>query len=49
VAFSRLDAAGQQRLMDDLTALWTQHNEGTDQNTRIQAEFLEVYATRNVS
>jgi ubiquinone/menaquinone biosynthesis C-methylase UbiE len=53
VAFSRLDAAGQQRLMDDLTALWTEHNlernRGTDQNTRIQAEFLEVYATRDIS
>jgi ubiquinone/menaquinone biosynthesis C-methylase UbiE len=49
VAFSRLDAAGQQRMTDDLTALWTQHNEGTEQNTRIHAEFLEVYATRNIS
>jgi ubiquinone/menaquinone biosynthesis C-methylase UbiE len=49
VAFSRLDTAGQQRLADELAALWTENNQGTDKNTRLQAEYLEVYATRDVS
>jgi SAM-dependent methyltransferase len=44
VAFSRLDAAGQERMRKDLVALWTEHNLGTPEQVKIRSEYLEVRA-----
>ena len=44
VAFSRLDAAGQARMREDLVALWTEHNLGTPEQVKIRSEYLEVRA-----
>ena len=44
VAFSRLDAAGQERMRKDLVALWTEHNLGTPEHVKIRSEYLEVRA-----
>ena len=44
VAFSRLDAAGQARMREDLVALWTEHNLGTPEHVKIRSEYLEVRA-----
>lgn len=46
-AFAALDEAGQAALRYDLEQLWTQHNQATDGTTHIEAEYLEVVATRN--
>jgi SAM-dependent methyltransferase len=46
VAFSRLDAAGQKALADDLTRLWADNNRGTADRTVINAEYLEVVVHR---
>jgi SAM-dependent methyltransferase len=46
VAFSRLDAAGQDEYRDDLEKLWSQHNQATGGTTLIQNEYLEVIGTR---
>ncbi len=46
VAFSRLDAEGQKRMRDELIALWTEHNIGDENHTKIQTEYLEVHARR---
>jgi len=46
VAFSRLDAEGQKRMRDELIALWTEHNTGDANHTRVHAEYLEVHARR---
>lgn len=45
-AFAALDEAGQAALRRDLEQLWTTHNRATDGTTRINAEYLEVHATR---
>ncbi|MCU1285249.1 MAG: Methyltransferase type 11 [Acidobacteriales bacterium] len=47
MTYARLDPEAQQRLTDDLVAHWTEHNKGTATSTRLDAEFLEVYATRD--
>jgi 2-polyprenyl-3-methyl-5-hydroxy-6-metoxy-1,4-benzoquinol methylase len=44
IAFSRLDADGQKRMRDELIALWTEHNIGDAQHTKIHSEYLEVHA-----
>jgi len=46
VAFSRLDAAGQQGLAADLEKLWAEHNEGSANETHVKAEYLEVIARK---
>ncbi len=48
-AFNRLDAAGQQALSADLTALWSSANTATDpeHHTLVPNEYLQVIATRN--
>ena len=45
-AFARLDAEKQAVLRSDLEALWREHNQATDGGTAIEAEYLEVVATR---
>jgi SAM-dependent methyltransferase len=47
VALSRLDVEGQKHMRDDLIALWTEHNIGDENHTRIQTEYLEVHARRH--
>jgi ubiquinone/menaquinone biosynthesis C-methylase UbiE len=46
VAFSKLDQAGQATLAAQLESLWAEHNTATDGTTRVEAEYLEVRATR---
>lgn len=45
-AFAALGEAGQAALRHDLSQLWTEHNQATDGSTSINAEYLEVTATR---
>lgn len=45
-AFARLDAAGQAALAARLESLWSEHNTAADGTTAIEAEYLEVRATR---
>ena len=45
-AFSRLDATGQATLAGRLESLWLEHNTARDGTTAIEAEYLEVRATR---
>ena len=45
-AFSRLDKQGQSELASRLESLWTEHNTASDGGTRIEAEYLDVRATR---
>lgn len=44
--FSSLDAAGQDKLRNDLVALWSVNNLSRNGNTQVDAEYLEVIATR---
>ena len=46
MAFARLDEEGQKRLRDDLIALWTEHNTNSQGKTTVNAEYLEVRATK---
>jgi SAM-dependent methyltransferase len=46
VAFSRLDAAGQEAYAGDLEKLWTANNQSKDGHTQGHGEYLEVIATR---
>jgi ubiquinone/menaquinone biosynthesis C-methylase UbiE len=46
VAFSRLDAAGQEGLRADLEKLWSDHNEGPPNEIHVKAEYLEVRARK---
>jgi SAM-dependent methyltransferase len=46
VAFSRLDAAGQNAYAADLEDLWRGSNEAGPDRTLVRAEYLEVLATR---
>jgi 2-polyprenyl-3-methyl-5-hydroxy-6-metoxy-1,4-benzoquinol methylase len=48
-AFAALDEDGQAALHSDLTRLWTEHNLATDGTTHVEAECLEVVATRGAS
>src|SRR3984893_15321248 len=45
-AFSRLDEAGQTALAAQLESLWTEYNTATDGTTSVEAEYLDVRATR---
>jgi SAM-dependent methyltransferase len=45
-AFAALDGDGQVSLRRDLEQLWSAHNRAKDNSTRIEAEYLEVIATR---
>jgi SAM-dependent methyltransferase len=45
-AFASLDAAGQQNLRHELVNLWSTHNQAADDTTKVDAEYLEVIATR---
>ncbi len=45
-AFAALDEDGQAALRRDLTRLWSEHNRATDGTTHVEAEYLEVVATR---
>ena len=45
-AFAALDEDGQVSLRRDLEHLWSAHNRAKDNSTRIEAEYLEVIATR---
>jgi SAM-dependent methyltransferase len=47
-AFAALDAQGQAALRFDLEMLWAKHNRATDGTTCIEAEYLEVVATRSL-
>jgi SAM-dependent methyltransferase len=46
-AFASLDANGQKKLRKELVDLWAAHNKATDDTTRVDAEYLEVVATRS--
>jgi len=46
LAFSRLDASGQAEFARRLEELWSLHNTATDGTTSVEAEYLDVRATR---
>jgi ubiquinone/menaquinone biosynthesis C-methylase UbiE len=45
-AFASLDANGQERLRSELIRLWSTHNHSDRYTTKVDAEYLEVIATR---
>lgn len=45
-AFASLDVNGQQNLRSELVSLWSAHNKAANGTTRVDAEYLEVIATR---
>jgi len=45
-AFASLDETAQARLHQDLEGLWSEHNLARNGATAVQAEYLEVVATR---
>ncbi|HEX8185591.1 MAG TPA: methyltransferase domain-containing protein [Blastocatellia bacterium] len=45
-AFASLDPEGQEKLRGDLVRLWSEHNYSDGNTTRVDAEYLEVIATR---
>lgn len=47
-AFASLDPVGQEDLRRELIALWSAHNQAEDLTTRVDAEYLEVIATRGI-
>jgi hypothetical protein len=47
VAFSRLDPQGQSQLAKALESLWREYDQSLDGNTKVEAEYLEVFATRS--
>ena len=48
-AFASLDANGQERLRSELVRLWSAHNNAAGNTTQVDAEYLEVIATRDGS
>jgi SAM-dependent methyltransferase len=46
MAFARLDESGRAELASALEALWSDHNVASNNETRIEAEYLEVQALR---
>jgi SAM-dependent methyltransferase len=46
-AFASLDLNGQEKLRSELVHLWSAHNKVVDGTTKVDAEYLEVIATRN--
>jgi hypothetical protein len=45
-AFAALDARGQYQLRSELIQLWSSHNRSNESNTQVDAEYLEVIATK---
>lgn len=45
-AFAALDENGQETLRSELVGLWSAHNKAVDDTTQVDAEYLEVIATR---
>jgi SAM-dependent methyltransferase len=45
-AFASLDDNGQEKLRRELVTLWSENNKAQDNTTRVDAEYLEVIATR---
>jgi hypothetical protein len=45
-AFGALGEDRQRELFADLVQLWTDHNLGAPDTTRVESEYLEVVATR---
>jgi len=45
-AFAALDSDKQAALRADLEQLWTEHNQATDNTTRVDGEYLQVTATK---
>jgi SAM-dependent methyltransferase len=45
-AFASLDDNGQKSLRSELVRLWSDHNLATDNTTKVDAEYLEVFGTR---
>jgi ubiquinone/menaquinone biosynthesis C-methylase UbiE len=45
-AFASLDANGQEKLRGELVGLWSAHNNAVGDATKVDAEYLEVIATR---
>jgi ubiquinone/menaquinone biosynthesis C-methylase UbiE len=45
-AFASLDGNEQEKLRRELVSLWSTHNKAVDDSTRVDAEYLEVIATR---
>src|SRR5499425_3227539 len=48
-AFASLDANEQEKLRSELVQLWSAHNHTDDNSTKVDAEYLEVIATRSGS
>ena len=46
VAYSRLDDTGKAAMTRELEKLWTDHHDGPDGHSHVQAEYLEVRATK---
>ncbi len=46
VAYSKLDAAGQERYRSEMEELWVAHNKSPNGSTDVEGEFLEVHARR---
>jgi hypothetical protein len=45
-AFASLDANGQEKLRSELVSLWSAYNKAVDDTTQVDAEYLQVIATR---
>jgi SAM-dependent methyltransferase len=45
-AFASLEVNGQEELQSELVSLWAAHNKSADGTTKVEAEYLEVIATR---
>lgn len=45
-AFAALDATGQHQLRSDLVGLWSAHDQALGNSTKVEAEYLQVIATR---
>ena len=45
-AFASLHMPGQEILRSELVSLWSAHNKAADNTTQVDAEYLEVIATR---
>jgi len=45
-AFASLDGDGRESLRSELVRLWSEHNYAADDTTKVDAEYLEVIATR---
>jgi SAM-dependent methyltransferase len=48
-AFASLDVNGQEKLRSELVRLWSTHNHSDGNTTKVDAEYLEVIATRGIS